>query len=58
VNDDGSMMRGMNLDEFAKKYLIKKISIAEIKAHAAKKDSKTQVAFEWAKLPLGEHPWK
>ncbi len=58
VNDDGSMMRGANLDNFAKKHSIKKISIAEIKAHVAKKESKTQVAFEWAKLPLGEHQWK
>ena len=58
VNDDGSMMRGANLDEFAKKHSIKQISIAEIKAHVAKKESKTKVEFEWAKLPLGEHQWK
>ena len=58
VNDDGSMMRGANLDEFAKKHSIKQISIAEIKAHVAKKESKTKVEFEWANLPLGEHQWK
>ena len=58
VNDDGSMMRGANLDEFAKKHSIKQISIAEIKAHVAKQESKTKIEFEWAKLPLGEHPWK
>jgi 3,4-dihydroxy 2-butanone 4-phosphate synthase/GTP cyclohydrolase II len=58
VNDDGSMMRGANLEEFAKKHSIKQISIAEIKAHAAKRKSKTKVEFEWAKLPLGEHQWK
>jgi 3,4-dihydroxy 2-butanone 4-phosphate synthase/GTP cyclohydrolase II len=58
VNDDGSMMRGANLEEFAKKNLIKQISIAEIKAHAEKKELKIRVAFEWAKLPLGEHEWK
>ena len=58
VNDDGSMMRGANLNEFAKKHLIKQISIAEIKAHVAKKELKTKVEFEWAKLPLGEHQWK
>ena len=58
VNDDGSMMRGVNLDQFAKKHSIEQISIAEIKAHVAKKESKTQVEFEWAKLPLGEHQWK
>ena len=58
VNDDGSMMRGANLEEFAKKHSIKQISIAEIKAHAAKKELEIRVAFEWAKLPLGEHQWK
>jgi len=58
VNDDGSMMRGANLNDFAKKHSIKKISIAEIKAQGAKRESKTKVAFEWAKLPLGEHQWK
>ena len=58
VNDDGSMMRGANLDDFATKNSIKKISIAEIKKHAAKKDSKSKIDFEWAKLPLGEHQWK
>jgi len=58
VNDDGSMMRGANLDEFAKKHSIKQISIAEIKAHVAKKESENKVAFEWAKLPLGDHEWK
>jgi len=58
VNDDGSMMRGANLEEFAKKHSIKQISIAEIKAHAEKKELEIRVAFEWAKLPLGEHEWK
>ena len=58
VNDDGSMMRGANLDEFAKKHSIKKISIAEIKAHSEKKESNIKIDFEWAKLPLGEHQWK
>ena len=58
VNDDGSMMRGANLDEFAKKHSIKQISISEIKAHVVKQESKTKFEFEWAKLPLGEHHWK
>ena len=58
VNDDGSMMRGANLDEFAKKHSIKKISIAEIKAHAEKKESNIKIDFEWAKLPLGDYEWK
>jgi 3,4-dihydroxy 2-butanone 4-phosphate synthase/GTP cyclohydrolase II len=58
VNDDGSMMRGANLEEFAKKHSIKKISIAEIKEHAAKKNAISKTHFDWAKLPLGEHQWK
>ena len=58
VNDDGSMMRGANLDEFAKKHSIKQISIAEIKAHVAKQKLRTEVEFEWANLPLGEQEWK
>jgi len=58
VNDDGSMMRGANLDEFATKNSIKKISIAEIKAHVEKKESNIKIDFEWAKLPLGEREWK
>jgi 3,4-dihydroxy 2-butanone 4-phosphate synthase/GTP cyclohydrolase II len=58
VNNDGSMMRGANLEEFAKKHSIKKISIAEIKEHAAKKNAISKTHFDWAKLPLGEHQWK
>ena len=58
VNDDGSMMRGANLNEFAKKHSIKQISIAEIKAHAERKESNIKIDFEWAKLPLGEYEWK
>ena len=58
VNDDGSMMRGAHLDEFAKKHSIKQISIAEIKAHVAKQKLRTEVEFEWANLPLGEQEWK
>jgi len=58
VNDDGSMMRGANLEEFAKKHSIKQISIAEIKEHAAKKNAISKTHLDWAKLPLGEHQWK
>lgn len=58
VNDDGSMMRGSKLDEFATKNSIKKISIAEIKVHAEKKNLESKIEFEWAVLPLGEHQWK
>ena len=36
VNDDGSMMRGEALEEFAAKHSIKKITIEDIKAHVEK----------------------
>jgi 3,4-dihydroxy 2-butanone 4-phosphate synthase/GTP cyclohydrolase II len=52
------MMRGANLEEFAKKHSIKQISIAEIKEHAAKNNAINKTDFDWAKLPLGEHQWK
>jgi 3,4-dihydroxy 2-butanone 4-phosphate synthase/GTP cyclohydrolase II len=58
VNDDGSMMRGANLEEFAKKHSIKQISIAEIKEHAAKNNAINKTHFDWAKLPLSQHEWK
>jgi len=58
VNDDGSMMRGANLEEFAKKHSIKQISIAEIKEHAAKNNAINKTHFDWANLPLSQHEWK
>jgi 3,4-dihydroxy 2-butanone 4-phosphate synthase/GTP cyclohydrolase II len=58
VNDDGSMMRGAELEEFAAKHAIKKITIEEIKTQVVKKDVVSKIEFEWAKLPIGEHDWK
>ena len=58
VNDDGSMMRGAALEEFAAKNSIRKITIAELKSHALKIEMAPKVEFEWAKLPIGEHEWK
>ena len=58
VNDDGSMMRGAALEEFAAKHSIKKITIEEIKAHVEKKSVKKEVDFEWAKLPMGDQDWR
>ena len=58
VNDDGSMMRGQRLEDFAAKNSIKKISIEEIKAHSKKRERSTAVDFQWAKLPIGDHQWR
>ena len=58
VNDDGSMMRGQKLEEFAAKNSIKKITIEEIKAHSKKRERSTRVDFQWAKLPIGDYQWR
>ena len=58
VNDDGSMMRGAALDEFAKKTSIKKISISEIKSLVTKKEITRKVDFTWADLPIAGSNWK
>jgi 3,4-dihydroxy 2-butanone 4-phosphate synthase/GTP cyclohydrolase II len=58
VNDDGSMMRGVALDEFAKKTSIKKISISQIKSLVEKKEITKKVDFTWANLPIAGINWK
>ena len=58
VNDDGSMMRGSKLEDFAAKHGIKKITIEEIKANVALKVSPEQFEFQWAKLPMGDREWQ
>lgn len=58
VNDDGSMMRGSKLEDFAAKHGIKKITIEEIKANVAVKVSPKRFEFQWAKLPMGDRDWR
>jgi len=58
VNDDGSMMRGATLDEFAKKTSIKKISISQIKSSVEKKEITKKIDFTWANLPIAGSNWK
>ena len=58
VNDDGSMMRGSKLEDFAANHGIKKITIEEIKANVAVKVSPKRFEFEWAKLPMGDREWR
>jgi len=58
VNDDGSMMRGAALDEFAKKTSIKKISISQIKSSVEKKEITKKIDFTWANLPIAGSNWK
>lgn len=58
VNEDGSMMRGVALDEFAKKTSIRKISISQIKSLVEKKEITKKVDFTWANLPIAGINWK
>jgi 3,4-dihydroxy 2-butanone 4-phosphate synthase/GTP cyclohydrolase II len=59
VNDDGTMMRGELLTQFAKEHGIKKISIEEIIENSPKGEIKKAVtSFTWAKLPMGEKDWQ
>jgi 3,4-dihydroxy 2-butanone 4-phosphate synthase / GTP cyclohydrolase II len=58
VNDDGSMMRGAGLEEFAFKHSIKKISIAQIKAQVKQSEITNKVDFTWANLPIADTNWK
>lgn len=58
VNDDGSMMRGVQLNEFAKLNGIKVISIEELKEIAPTVSSKTNHEFTWANLPIADSNWQ
>ena len=59
VNDDGTMMRGEALTQFAKEHNIKKISIEEIIENSPKVDVKqAPISFTWAKLPMADKDWQ
>ena len=59
VNDDGTMMRGQLLTEFANQHNIKKISIEEIIENSPKAEiKKAASSFTWAKLPMADKDWQ
>ena len=59
VNDDGTMMRGEALTQFAKEHKIKKISIEEIIENSPKVEIKQVTpSFTWAKLPMADKDWQ
>ena len=59
VNDDGTMMRGQLLTEFANQHNIKKISIEEIIENSPKVEiKKAATSFTWAKLPMADKDWQ
>jgi 3,4-dihydroxy 2-butanone 4-phosphate synthase / GTP cyclohydrolase II len=58
VNDDGSMMRGGQLTEFAKAHQIEVISIDELRKVAQAPNKAAKQGFTWAKLPLNDQSWQ
>jgi 3,4-dihydroxy 2-butanone 4-phosphate synthase / GTP cyclohydrolase II len=58
VNDDGSMMRGAQITEFAKENAIEVISIDELSRALPEKQSPVVPIMEWANLPLENAEWQ
>lgn len=58
VNDDGSMMRGEQLRDFAERHQIRMVSIEELTRIAPRRKLTSSPKFEWAKLPLVGGSWK
>jgi len=58
VNDDGSMMRGAQITEFASQHGLKIISIEELARVAPKKLINEDFFMDWAELPLNGADWK
>lgn len=58
VNDDGTMMRGSQITEFAKTHNLEVISIEELARISEKKVEPSVEKLEWAKLPMGDSEWQ
>ena len=58
VNDDGSMMRGAQITEFANKHGLQVISIEELARIAPKQSISEDIGLDWAELPLQGANWK
>lgn len=58
VNDDGSMMRGAQITDFAKTHGLQVISIEELARVAPRTASDSVVGLDWADLPLETAQWK
>jgi 3,4-dihydroxy 2-butanone 4-phosphate synthase/GTP cyclohydrolase II len=58
VNDDGSMMRGAQITEFAKQHGLEIISIDELARVLPVKKSGEVSKMEWAGLPLENSEWQ
>ncbi|CAB4952520.1 MAG: 3,4-dihydroxy-2-butanone-4-phosphate synthase [Actinobacteria bacterium] len=58
VNDDGTMMRGAQITDFAKTHNLEVISIEELARISEKKAEPSVAKLEWAKLPMGDAEWQ
>jgi 3,4-dihydroxy 2-butanone 4-phosphate synthase/GTP cyclohydrolase II len=58
VNDDGTMMRGEQITDFAKVHGLQIISIEELARISEKKVEPAVEKLEWAKLPMGDAEWQ
>ena len=58
VNDDGSMMRGSQITDFANKHGLQVISIEELARIAPKQPISEDIGLDWAELPLQGANWK
>ena len=58
VNEDGSMMRGEALRDFATQYQIPIITIEELAKELSPSGAQGPREFEWAKLPRSSGDWK
>ena len=58
VNDDGTMMRGAQITDFAKVHGLQIISIEELARISEKKAEPSVAKLEWAKLPMGDAEWQ
>jgi len=58
VNDDGSMMRGQQINDFAAQHGLEVISIDELARVLPVKESAEEAKLEWAALPLESAQWQ
>lgn len=58
VNDDGTMMRGTQITEFAKTHDLEIISIEELARISEKKVEPLVDNLNWAKLPMEDAEWQ
>ena len=58
VNDDGSMMRGAQITDFANQHGLQVISIEELARLTPKQSITADSGVDWADLPLNDADWK